>query len=109
MNFWKKYINYLKDNPNHYWFKRKVFGWGWTPATREGWLVTLVFIAAVLSLAFRVDENATPKEVVTDLLIPLAVLLILLFVIAYRKGEKPKWMFGFPEDIDKNSTEIEKE
>jgi len=47
--------------------------------------------------------------VVTDLLIPLAVLLILLFVIAYRKGEKPKWMFGFPEDIDKNSTEIEKE
>jgi hypothetical protein len=32
----KKYIEYLKDNPQGYWFKRKVWGWGWTPVTWQG-------------------------------------------------------------------------
>ncbi len=25
----KKYLNYIKDNPEHYWFKAKIYGWGW--------------------------------------------------------------------------------
>jgi hypothetical protein len=28
MNFLSRYIRYLKDNPEQYWFKRKAYGWG---------------------------------------------------------------------------------
>ena len=27
----RQYIQYLKDNPQGYWFRRKLFGWGWVP------------------------------------------------------------------------------
>ena len=32
----------------HPWFGPKRFGWGWTPITWEGWLVTVLFLAVVL-------------------------------------------------------------
>jgi len=39
MQFFNDYIEYVRDNPRRYWFKRKLFGWGWTPVTRQGWAV----------------------------------------------------------------------
>jgi len=30
-----------------YWFRKKKFGWGWAPATSEGWIATLVFISII--------------------------------------------------------------
>jgi hypothetical protein len=28
------------------WFRARSYGWGWTPATVEGWLVMLAFLVA---------------------------------------------------------------
>lgn len=97
MNIIKKYIEYLKDNPEGYWFKRKVYGWGWAPATKEGWLVTAVFVVAVVWLALRLDANTTDAEAMKELILPLIGLLVIFISIAYKKGEKPKWMWGFPK------------
>jgi hypothetical protein len=44
MNFLSRYIQYLKRNPEHYWFKRKAYGWGWLPANRQGWLTLAVLV-----------------------------------------------------------------
>jgi hypothetical protein len=35
---------------NTYWFHQKTFGYGATPATWEGWLVTVGFIGIVIAL-----------------------------------------------------------
>ena len=32
------------------WFRRKRFGWGWTPISWEGWVATLLFTGACISL-----------------------------------------------------------
>ena len=44
------------------WFRRKTFGWGWTPAGWEGWLATLLFIFGCFGLAdpelLRLDNTA---------------------------------------------------
>jgi len=98
MNIFQKYIAYLKDNPNHYWFRRKVFGWGWTPATWQGWLVTAVFVALLLAFALTIDENSSGREIVFTFLLPIVLLTVAMIRIAYRKGEKPKWQWGFPKD-----------
>lgn len=36
MSLIKNCVEYLKDNPEGYWFKRKLYGWGWTPAKWQG-------------------------------------------------------------------------
>ncbi|MEZ4103999.1 MAG: hypothetical protein R3B60_01800 [Candidatus Paceibacterota bacterium] len=100
MNIFKKYIEYLKDNPEGYWFKRKVYGWGWTPATWQGWAVTGVFVILVILFALTIDENSSGKELVFTLFLPVTLLTLTFLRIAYKKGEKPRWQWGF-EDKEK--------
>ncbi len=53
----KKYLDYIRDNPHGYWFKRKPFGWGWTPVKWQGWLVILVYIVPIMILAFNREKT----------------------------------------------------
>lgn len=88
------YIPYAKDNPEHLWFKRKLYGWGWTPVTWQGWLTTLVFVGLIVLFSLTVDENSSPSEVAFTFLLPSAFLLITFIRIAYKTGESPKWQWG---------------
>ncbi len=106
MNIFSRYIAYLKDNQEGYWFKRKIFGWGWTPATWQGWLVTLVFLGAVILFALTIDESSSGKEMVFTFFLPVAILTSAFLRIAYKRGEKPKWQWGIKgqeniQDVDK--------
>ncbi len=53
----KTYLDYIRDNPHGYWFKRKPFGWGWTPVKWQGWLVILVYIVPIMILAFNREKT----------------------------------------------------
>ena len=97
MSIFGKYIAYVKDNPEGYWFKRKVFGWGWVPATKEGWAVTLAYIAALFLFAATIDDSSPPREVAFTFVLPVAILTAALLRVIYTKGEKPKWQWGLPE------------
>ncbi|XKT74342.1 MAG: hypothetical protein ACJKTH_03230 [Patescibacteria group bacterium UBA2163] len=96
MNWIKKFVAYYKDNPEEYWFKRKVFGWGWTPVTWQGWLVVLAAVAVlVLAAQFLLVE-----EKVLEYFAILIVMVAIIIAIGYWKGEPPKWQWGFPKDKD---------
>lgn len=75
------------------WFKAKKYGWGWYPATKEGWAVMFVYLGFVLSLSLSLEE-----KVVADTLIPHLILVTaattILIVISYKKGAKPGWRWG---------------
>ena len=98
MDLLKKYKAYLADNPEGYWFKRRLYGWGWTPATWQGWTVVFVYVALVLTFAFTLDESSPQREVVFTFFLPLALLTFALIRVMYRTGEKPKWQWGLPEE-----------
>ena len=94
MNCWKEYIDYLKDNPEGYWFKCKLYGFGWTPAKPAGWITLgayLVFLLGVLLYT---------KAFVVDVEIPMQIISViigattLLIVIMWRTGEPLKWKWG---------------
>lgn len=92
----------MKDNPEHYWFKRKIWGYGWVPVTWQGWFVTLLYVALVSLLVFT-REEAVPgnPDSGSNFLVfglPLVVLTTLFILIAYKKGEKPRWQWGLPKD-----------
>lgn len=98
----KKYIDYLQDNPQHYWFKRKIWGWGWVPVTWQGWLTTFLYIAFVFIIVLSREEAvAGDPDSGSNFLtfgLPLIALTIFFIFILYKKGEKPKWQWGLPKD-----------
>lgn len=81
-------------HPQKLWFKRKLYGWGWTPATKEGWLVTFVYVMLVVLFTYTIDAYSTIREVVFTCLLPIIFLTITFIRIAYKKGESPKWQWG---------------
>ncbi len=95
-----KYFDYLKDNPNHYWFKSKLFGWGWTPARWQGWLVMAVFLVYVFWESSKLPANGenVPSDILLSFYIKLGISILILLLICFLKGEKPRWQWGFPKE-----------
>ncbi len=90
----KKYIGYLKDNPKGYWFKAKLYGWGWVPVTWQGWLVLVVSLA-ILAVGIYIGEMYDSPEAP---LFGATVMTVIIFTFGFWKGEKPRWQWGPPKD-----------
>ncbi len=58
------------------WFGKKRFGWGSRPVSPEGWLVTLIFVAAVFFDVTRFKWSLTG--------IAIFVLVLVIFIIIVR-------------------------
>ncbi len=92
MAFFSRYAEYLKDNPEGFWFKRKLYGWGWTPAKWQGWAVIVVSVTiAVLGVYIGGKDDAPGAG-----LLGIVLMLIIIFTFGYWKGEKPRWQWGQP-------------
>jgi hypothetical protein len=83
-----------EPNARPLWFRRKRYGWGWTPATWQGWLVTLAYAALVVAFVATVDDRSSPREVAFTALLPIAILTAAFFRVAVRMGERPRWQWG---------------
>lgn len=79
------------------WFKAKQYGWGWYPITWQGWFATLLYISVILFSAFTSfdshTKDVTPPQVWRFISIDV-VATIVLVVVAWRTGEKPRWRWG---------------
>ncbi len=97
----KEYISYIKNNPQRYWFKAKLYGWGWTPATWQGWLVMFIYLVLIFLLLLTREEdivgNPDSGSNVLVFALPIILLTALLISICYKKGEKPRWQWGLPK------------
>lgn len=70
------------------WFRRKLYGWGWTPITWQGWMVIIIWIIffyfALLMMNHEWFKN----------FLFMVLSTFFLIYICYKKGEKPKWQWG---------------
>jgi len=77
------------------WFRAKYFGWGWTPITWQGWLLTLIY---VVFLVFMIEGAENWIGIlfggVLNILFPVIVVSISFISICYMRGEKPVWRWG---------------
>ncbi len=78
------------------WFKsKKAYGWGWYPATWQGWFILLVWIGLVAWNAFRIDyASRSVNEVLIELVPQTLLLFVILFAICWVTGEKASWHWG---------------
>jgi len=88
--------------PNPLWFKRKVYGWGWYPATWQGWCIIALYLLFLLTLVSirekEIPGNPDSGSNVLTFALPILLSTILLIAVAYKTGEKPRWQWG----IDKS-------
>ena len=78
------------------WFKAKKFGWGWSlPLTWQGWVVLLLYIAFIVFDFLRIDSiSHSASDTVINFIPDVFIASLILLLIAYLKGEKPKWRWG---------------
>jgi len=101
---YKEYLAYLKDNPNGYWFRRKLYGWGWTPATWQGWVILALYLGVIVFTLRRVGTGTySENDIPVDLIVPIAFATFILLLICLIKGEKPKWQWGIPKKDEHSS------
>jgi hypothetical protein len=75
------------------WFRRKRYGWGWTPASAEGWIVMVAFLLAMNIYPLLTIAQGRAFSVGTFAGI-CAFLVLALIVLCYAKGERPEWTWG---------------
>lgn len=96
----RKYFEYIKDNPQHVWFKRKLYGFGWTPATWEGWMVTGIYALAVMIIFKRSDAlSDSTNDILINLVVPFAIITSWLLATCFWKGERLGWQWGPKKDL----------
>lgn len=85
----------MEDPAKNYWFEAKRYGWGWTPASREGWLIMLAWILAIVYISSKAESVARAGgDVLMKITLPIGILTALLLVICYKTGERPSWHWG---------------
>lgn len=77
------------------WFRRKTYGWGWTPSTWQGWVVIALYLLFVFPIFFYSDDNLhSASDTLLGAVLPFIILTSGLIFICYKKGESPKWQWG---------------
>lgn len=72
------------------WFKAKRYGYGWYPATWQGWTVMATWLAlfAGAFVRWNVETQAAP------FLLDAGASTVALIVVSFLTGEKPRWRWG---------------
>jgi len=82
-------------NSSKIWFRRKIYGWGWCPCTWQGWLFLLAWVGLFVRLFILTDKAShSISDFLIGMIVPVAMLFIILFLVCYGKGEKPRWSWG---------------
>lgn len=71
-----------------YWFVRKRYGWGWTPATWQGWLVMAIW-GVLFYWSVKDADHESWKNISIGVLFT-----VILILVCFKTGEKPKWQWG---------------
>ena len=81
------------------WFKRKSYGWGWTPVSWEGWVIICIY-AFMMAFAFSYFDvrSHSGSDTFINFATPCIFFTSILILICYKKGETPKWQWGEKSD-----------
>jgi lipoprotein signal peptidase len=79
----------MQSNENKIWFPTKKYGWGWgLPNCWQGWVVLTAYLVMLFGGAFLISTDSRLYIAYA------AVLSVILIIICYFKGEKPRWRWG---------------
>ncbi|NLT35133.1 MAG: hypothetical protein GXX83_04480 [Gaiellales bacterium] len=68
------------------WFGPRRLGWGWTPITWQGWVVSLVLLAAILAAAWLLTSALRTAVII--------LLVVALLLVSYLTSGPPGSTWG---------------
>lgn len=71
-----------------YWFKRRRFGWGWTPVRGEGWLTIFLYLLIIVYASVELEPDSQ------TFWWTIGIATLILLIISFITGELPKWSWG---------------
>jgi hypothetical protein len=75
-----------------YWFKANKSGYGWHPATWEGWIILLLYIVALVYSFLQIDrESHSVSDTLLGFFPRFLLFSALLTIVTYLKGESITW------------------
>ena len=85
----------MSNKKSNLWFKRRRYGWGWTPVSWQGFITIGLFLAVVLTAAFQLPADVDPTP--GQLFIFFGILIVSvagLAAVGFVKGPAPRWRWG---------------
>ncbi len=80
------------------WFRAKDYGWGWTPCSGEGWIVTAIVLVALvagnLAILWLAVARAALGWWLASMLAWNAPLCGMMLIVCWKTGERPRWRWG---------------
>jgi amino acid transporter len=77
------------------WFKAKRYGYGWTPATWQGWAVVIIYLEFVVWDFLRIDQMShSASDTARPFVVQVIIASLVLCLVSYLTGEKPRWRWG---------------
>ena len=70
------------------WFKAKKYGYGWKPASPEGWIVIIIFVSAIFGITYFFKEDPIVAVILS------LICTFFAFIISIKKGDPLKWRWG---------------
>ena len=86
-----------------YWFKPKTYGYGATPVTWQGWVVTTAFAAALVIVTLGLTQLMDPKNAVAAWVVAGCFALLAAAIIGFIRFAEHKtdggwkWRWGGKE------------
>jgi uncharacterized membrane protein YhaH (DUF805 family) len=77
-----------------YWFKRRRYGYGWTPVRWQGWVAVITCLVIIIASAFLFAALPYSNESLWLYLTTVITIVILLVIIGVIKGPAPRWRWG---------------
>lgn len=78
-------------------FKRRRYGYGWTPVTPGGWIIVGVFLTAIVGWSLLVLPRDKQSATMSELLVyigGIACMIVLLYLVTRRYAPRGKWRWG---------------
>jgi hypothetical protein len=83
----------VREKKKKIWFRAKEYGWGWYPISWEGWGSIGIFaLIYVIVLIWLLNQRNLLNMVLG--IIVIFILLGILLIICYKKGETPGWRWN---------------
>ncbi len=81
----------MNTDKQNYWFPAKRYGWGWgSPIRWQGWLMLALYVLLAL-VGIRWLE---PQQHPIAYLLYLLALTVVMTLVCWLKGERPRWRRG---------------
>jgi hypothetical protein len=81
----------MKKEQSKLWFRAKRYGWGWMPCSWEGWLFLALVLAQIIAICTISEQLLQTKGGIIVFCIICVSAIMMLFMVSYKTGEKPRW------------------